>query len=156
MFNVRGGGATGKRKGASIGNSSKRHTQFKTWSHTFVCLSDPEDNEPPNAVERAKLFLAGLGEKRINLLVHSGPEAIRDDLLGEFPKLRAGGGFELLRLRPQGRELEEIPIPHGGYTVEYLKAVVQNAKVFIRPIQVALDITADPSSSSSSVSSLLV
>ena len=133
--------AGGKRKGASVfagGSKRKASQQFKTWTHTFVCLSDPDDAEPPDASERAKLLLAGLGEKKINVVAHGD---IRNDLLEEYPKLRAGGGFELLRLR--GRDLEVIPIPHEGYTVQYLKTVVQNAKVFIRPIQAPLDATID-------------
>ena len=132
----------GKRKGASVptgsGISKRKASQFKTWTHTFVCLSDPDDDQPPDASERAKLLLAGLGEKKINVVAHGD---IRNDLLEEYPKLRAGGGFELLRLR--GRDLEAIPIPHEGYTVQYLKTVVQNAKVFIRPIQAPLDVTID-------------
>ena len=143
---------TRKRKGPSTSttNPAKR---FKTWTHTFVCLQDPEDNESPDAADRAKLLLAGLGEKKINLILHSGPEDFKAALMIEFPKLKAGGGFELLRIRPQSRELDLIPIPHGGYTVEYLKAVVQNAKVSVCPIQAALDISAvNPVSSLSAVS----
>ena len=40
----------------------------------------------------------------------------------------------------RNRYLEVIPIPPGGYTIEYLKDVVQQAKVYIRPIQVDLEV----------------
>ena len=50
-----------------------------------------------------------------------------------FPKLKDAGGYELLRVGARNRCLEVIPIPPGGYTVEYLKDVVQQAKVYIRP-----------------------
>ena len=118
-------------------SGSKRKAVPKTWAHTFVCLSHPDDTEPPDASERAKLLLAGLGERKVNLIAHGD---IREDLLTEYPKLRAGGGFELLRLKAP-RELDVIPIPRGGYTVQYLKTVIQNAKVYIRPIQAPLDVT---------------
>ena len=88
--------------------------------------------------------------------MHSGPEDLKTALMIEFPKLKAGGGFELLRIRPQSRELDLIPIPHGGYTVEYLKAVVQNAKVSVCPIQAALDISAVNPVSSLSAGKLLI
>ena len=38
-----------------------------------------------------------------------------------------------------GRDLEPIKAPKDGYSVEYLKAVVHNAKVYIRPLQKNLD-----------------
>ena len=40
------------------------------------------------------------------------------------------------------RDLATIPIPDGGYTVDYLKAVVHNAKIYIRPLQ--SDLSLDP------------
>ena len=144
LFNTKSYGHGGKRKGgACLAGGSKKRIQQKTWTHTFVCLGDPDDVEPPDGTERAKLLLAGLGEKKINLTYGD----IRNDLFEEYPKLKAGGGFELLRIRHQSRDLEPIPIPHGGYTVEYLKTVVQNAKIFIRPIQAPLDVTVNPCSS---------
>ena len=136
-------------------------------------MSDPEDNETPEANERAKLLLAGLGEKKISLLIHGSAENeraklllaglgekkisvlihgsaddIKSQLFDEYPKLKAGGGFELLRMQGHSRDLEVIPIPYRGYTVEYLKAVVLNAKIFIRPMQTNLDLPSDACTSS--------
>ena len=34
-----------------------------------------------------------------------------------------------------------IPVPEAGYSVEYVRAVVHSAKVFIRPIQKDLDLS---------------
>jgi hypothetical protein len=60
----------------------------------------------------------------------------------EFPKLANGGGYELLRAPETGsRELVVIDIPHDGYSVEYLQAVVKSAKVYIWPLQRDLDLT---------------
>ena len=57
-----------------------------------------------------------------------------------FPKLQAGGGYELLRTSQQSnRSLEVIPPPSSGYTVTYLKGIIGQAKVYIRPLQSDLD-----------------
>ena len=50
-----------------------------------------------------------------------------------------GGGYELLRTVPN-----VIPPPQGGYTVEYLKNIVSQAKVYIRPLQKNLSLDAPP------------
>ncbi|XP_076849279.1 uncharacterized protein LOC143497276 isoform X2 [Brachyhypopomus gauderio] len=59
-------------------------------------------------------------------------------LQNEFPKLKEGGGFELLR--PYGatrsKNLEIIPCPAEGYTPKYLEAYgIQMATIYVRPLQ---------------------
>ena len=49
------------------------------------------------------------------------------------------------------RELVVIPIPDGGYTVDYLKAIVHNAKLYIRPLQ--SDLSLEPLTAEVSVKS---
>ena len=41
-------------------------------------------------------------------------------------------------------ELVAIPIPESGYTVDYLKAIVHNAKLYIRPFQSDLSLESLP------------
>ena len=53
----------------------------------------------------------------------------------EFPKLRKGGGYELLRSVGNSHQLEVIPPPSGGYTALYVKNVVNKAMVYVRPLQ---------------------
>ena len=61
---------------------------------------------------------------------------ISKELLESFPPLCECGGVELLRVPSRGRsELEVIPSPVGGYTTAYLKDVVKQARIYIRPIQ---------------------
>lgn len=65
-----------------------------------------------------------------------------EEIMSAFPKLSEGGGYELLRTQPNNnRELCVIPPKCGGYAVEYLKNVVSQAKIFIRPIQKDLSLT---------------
>lgn len=61
-----------------------------------------------------------------------------------FPKLKEAGGYELLRAS-NGRVLELIPVPPDGYSVSYLKDVMQQAKIYIRPIQKCLDVDKEDS-----------
>ena len=59
-----------------------------------------------------------------------------DDLIQAYPKLSTGGGFELLRSCDGNiKQLAVIPPPPGGYTVSYLKSIMAQAKVYIRPLQ---------------------
>ena len=50
-----------------------------------------------------------------------------------------GGGYELL-CAPES-ELVVIDMPHDGYSVKYLQAVVKSAEIYIHPVQRDLDVT---------------
>lgn len=45
----------------------------------------------------------------------------------------------------KSRDLSVIPAPVGGYTTQYLKSIVQSAKIYVRPLQkdLPLDIEDD-------------
>ena len=140
----RGKGCARKRKtsnhAASSGSMLKKK-KVVTWSHTYICLSHPYDDMAPGSSDRATLKLAGLGEKRVHDNVASTAQEFRDELHQEYPKLMDGGGFELLRvMEGGGKGLDVIQIPEAGYTPEYLKAVIHHAKIFILPLQKALDV----------------
>ena len=85
--------------------------------------------------------MAGLGEESVTLDLLAEAFENNEELCFKFPKLRKAGGYELLRL-PQsgGKHFDIIPMPKGGYTTSYLKAVVHHAKIHIRPLQRQLDI----------------
>lgn len=74
---------------------------------------------------------------------HCTSEEFKSTLLMEFPKLKDGGGFELLR--PYGatrtKTLQVIPCPSEGYTPHYLQDTIgiHAAIVYIRPLQKDLD-----------------
>lgn len=46
----------------------------------------------------------------------------------------------MLRLN-ESRELDVIPIPSEGYSVEYLKGIVHSARIYIRPLQKCLEMS---------------
>ena len=86
----------------------------------------------PDSTEHVELKLAGLGEKQFPVFAYATSPELQDELYREFPKLRRGGRFELLRASGVGgKELELIDIPHDGYYVEYLQAVVKSTKIYI-------------------------
>ena len=69
--------------------------------------------------DRVRLVLAGLGE---SYSMDASAEEFHHELLAEFPRLRNGGGYELLR-------------PAGGHNPVYLRAIFMQAKIFVRPLQ---------------------
>ena len=58
-----------------------------------------------------------------------------------YPKLKEGGGFEILRRGPNPSELTLIPPPPSGYTVKFLRdsAGLGQAIAFVRPLQCNLN-----------------
>ena len=90
------------------------------------------------------LQLSGLGERKITFSLDADNQEIYDEVLSTFPKLRGGGGFEMVRVSEGGgRVLRVIACPQNGYSVPYLSAVVHNAKVYLRPLQKDLNIGED-------------
>ena len=110
-----------KRRECDKGKGSKRK-KIPTWTHTFICLARCDQAHVPDADERMALQLADLGEKRITFLCDAESWEIYNELLFEFPKLKVGGGFEMLRV-DCGKMLQVIACPKNGYSVPYLCAV---------------------------------
>ena len=81
-------------------------------------------------------FNAGLGVKKLSLSLDNDSDDINYYILESFPKLQGAGGYELLRAT-SSRCLEIIPTPPDGYTVTYLKDVVQQAKIYVRYVHVS-------------------
>lgn len=133
----------GKRPLSATSHShSSKKKKLKTWTHTFFCLSKVDHYHIPDSSERVALKLAGLGEKRFSVFAYGSSQEVQDELVREYPKLIDAGGFELLRASELGsKQLEPIEMPSNGYSVEYIRAVVKSAKIYIRPLQRDLDIT---------------
>lgn len=94
---------------------------------------------PPHS-PRSCLEEAGLGEKLVTIPdIDCSPEAFQQLLHAAFPKLHSGGGHEVLRCKPQSRDLVLVG-PRAASNVRLLKRRVGNGKVYIRPIQRDLDL----------------
>jgi hypothetical protein len=87
--------------------------------------------------------LANLGEKKFAVFLYADGRELYDELLEKYPRLHHGGGYELLRVAGEkgGKRLEVVSVPANGYSVQYLKAVVSSAKLYIRPLQRDLDLS---------------
>lgn len=90
----------------------------------------------PDKPTKKQLTDAGLGEKRMTLTKSKDPQYFRETLYEKFPKLRDGGGFELLRSSAR-IALEKICMPANGYNTQFLsdESGLGGAICYIRPIQ---------------------
>ncbi|XP_019856540.1 PREDICTED: uncharacterized protein LOC105314041 isoform X2 [Amphimedon queenslandica] len=138
---------TGKRKGkSSLQNKAKR--KITLWTHSFICLSSTDTCRPPTSMQMAELMRAGLGRKELHIIDGGDSSDVHSEIIYAFPKLRDAGGYELLRISDANRSvLQLIPPLSEGYTVPYLKEVLKQAKVYIRPLQRSLTLDQVPSSS---------
>lgn len=69
------------------------------WRHKFVCLGFfGQDKMPLTDYQKEELYQAGLGEKEIVFeSLNLSQQQFRDRLMKEFPRLKTGGGFQLLK-----------------------------------------------------------
>ncbi|CAM4568357.1 unnamed protein product [Leuciscus chuanchicus] len=99
--------------------------QLHSYTHLFCCLDDKKVS--PQSIMPS--------------LFQTNPEEFREFLLAAYPKLRQGGGFELLKISgtTRSRKLVLIPCPNDGYHVRFLKEPqtpqIGHATIFIRPLQ---------------------
>lgn len=143
LFNF--GGCKGK------GPKTKKKRLSRIWTHDFICLSKTTDNKAPSSFEAGELYRAGLGKRQLSFMENGDSNEIHDEIMETFPKLKEGGGYELLRVNDVGgqrRELLLIPPLAEGYTVNYLKEVIRQAKVYIRPVQRDLNLESSGTSRS--------
>jgi len=105
-------------------------------------LSETDDERVPStSLRKNELVLAGLGERNVTITdVNCTPKDFQEALLTEFPRLRQGGGFELLRCAASTRQLEIIPFKISN-SPRLLKPWIGTARIYIRPIQLNLDVT---------------
>lgn len=87
--------------------------------HQFICLASKTQCSPPGPIDHGHLIDAGLGEKTLSVVETSDAEMFHEHFLDAFPKLRTGGGYELLCTNERNtRSLDVIPPPPSGYAVE--------------------------------------
>ena len=112
----------GRRKGA-------------TWKKDCICLRDREQSWRPSSEEKIELARMGLGLKVVVFKSDGDAEHIHRALLDTFPVLEECGGYTLLRLAENSHNMVEIEGPEGGMTVSYLKDILNQAKLYVRPLQ---------------------
>ena len=117
-----------------------------TWTHKFVCLADMSSDLLPSSSEKYNLKCAGLGEKKIVFRLNGSYSHLKEELLQAFPALEKCGGFELTRTDgPYSRNLAPID-PKFLTSVAKLKEFIDQARIYIRPLQA--DVPLDAKSTS--------
>ncbi|XP_071829806.1 uncharacterized protein [Apostichopus japonicus] len=123
--------------------SNKKKKRKSLVTLEFVCLALPSSERIPSDLTKKILKSAGLGKKKLALDSAMTASELREHLFDEYPKLRDAGGFQYLKTSGQHKVFEVIPLaPSGGYSVANIKAIVKQAKVYLRPIQAELDLSA--------------
>ena len=134
----------GKKRSSSnntkFSNKKRSTKKEKTVTRKFVCLAGKSQEEVPSVQDKRKLFLCGLGEKKIALPVNGTSAQLHSVLLESFPKLSDGGGIELMYAEPGKRELYIIPTGPHGNTVEYISQFIGQGRIYVRPIQCDIDL----------------
>ena len=87
----------------------------------------------PSTEEKITLAAAGLGLKRLSFVQDGDDRHIKDVVYDAFPQLIGRGGFDILRPGEQSKTLMVVSPPQDGLTVPYLKDVVNQSKIYVRP-----------------------
>ena len=75
---------------------SRTHPGVKTrlWSHNFFCLASKNVRFVPSLWRKVELLAAGLGEKRVKVMVNATAAQLHEALLEAFMLLKEGGEYE--------------------------------------------------------------
>ena len=113
------------------------------WTHDFFCLADSQSCIVPSRKEKMDLHPAGLGRKKIVFGCKDNAVAVQAKLEEEFPKLKAGGGFEILRSGGSRALVTINPHMVSGYSVRFLRdeSGLGQALAYIRPLQKDLNMS---------------
>ena len=91
----------------SLFHSKKKisSTSKPAWRHKFVCLAYKDQEKiPASDMDKEELYQAGLGEKEIGFpSLDLTPEEFKELLYQQYPPLRDGGGYQLLKCLPNSR-----------------------------------------------------
>ena len=83
-----------------------------------------------------------MGEKKITFRKSADCAEVLTELKEAYPRLKDGGGFELLHSGQSVKDVVLIPLPPGGYSVSFLKNCgLSQSTIYIRSIQKDLDTT---------------
>ena len=125
----------GKTPFAGAKRNRGRRKGSTTWKKDCICLRDKEQTWKPSSEEKIELARMGLGLSEVVFNSDGDAEHIHQVLLEKFPVLESCGGYTLLRLAENSHSMVEIEGPDSGMTVSYLKDILNQAKLYIRPLQ---------------------
>lgn len=82
-----------------FGKIKSKKVKLSMWEHEFICLSSTTRMTPPSPMDKALLIRAGLGPRKLSLFEYGESFEFHDSIMGAFPRLSKGGGYELLRTK---------------------------------------------------------
>lgn len=108
-----------------------------THGHMHVCSGRKSDSEVPSTGCKTQLLNASLVEKKITFEKKSRCSYFHKKLLESYPKLKEGGGCELMCTKFRSTSKLEILQPKGntGHNVLDLKEMVASARIYVPPHQ---------------------
>lgn len=127
--------ARGRKRSAGV--TEEPFHKKKVWTRDCICLGYHDQEIIPTPEEKMTLAAAGLGLKRLTFLQTGNDAHIRQVIQEAYPKLQESGqSFVLMRPSSSStRSLMIIKPPLNGYTIPYLRDVINQAKIYIRPME---------------------
>jgi len=90
----------------------------------------------PTPQEKITLAKIGLETKCLVFSLEGNAHHVHNVIMKEWPVLENCGGYTLLRLAENSHSLVEIEPPLSGHiNVQFLKTILNNATLYIRPLQ---------------------
>ena len=113
------------------------YNRGQTWTRTFVCLASSSSSQLPTPAKRVTLALNNLGEKKLEFPRNGNGTQVHQCIVEQFPQLDHRGYLILRTTSESGRsrDLMQIPMQSAGFSVDYLKSVLGQAKAYLRPLQ---------------------
>ena len=104
---------------------------------------DKDAQVVPSKADKLTLLAAALGRKKLRFGNRDDAQTFKRKMEDAYPKLKLGGGFDLLRSGVRPGELLVIKPSPSGYTVPFLSdyAGLGQALIYVRPIQQNLDMS---------------
>lgn len=121
------------KRGTRKGKTKKK--SLGTWTREVICLKDSEQEFSPSTEEKIELAQLNLGLRKLVFSAEGDAAHIHDVILEAFPILDECGGYTLMRVSENSRDLVGIEGPDGGVTVPFLKDILRQAKLYVRPLQ---------------------
>ena len=115
---------------------TKNSTMTAYWKKNSFCLADCQQMVKPTPQEKIALAKIGLEIKCLVFNSEGNAHHVHSVIMNEWPVLESCGGYTLLRLAENSHGLIEIESPLTGHiSVKFLKAILNNATLYVRPLQ---------------------
>ena len=115
---------------------SKKKSVAGTWTKEVICLKDCYQDTAPTTEEKMELARMNLGLRKLVFSAEGDASHIHDVILDAYPVIEDCGGYTLLRVSDNSKNLIEIEGPQDGLNVPFLKDILRQAKMYVRPLQV--------------------